>query len=146
MTAGFTFSDIPLAEDALPADVVRYFHRILLSSETVAAHCKTGLTRAALMIATHLVKNEGFSAGEAIAWVRLCRPGSIIGAEQSLLAKYDQAVNLRERMPAHERGPSGLARSPRAPGSGHGKRRLRTEPVPLEIQGAMIEPSHRGRL
>jgi cell division cycle 14 len=37
-----------------------------------------------------LIKNCGFTASEAIAWIRLCRPGSVIGPQQHFLVKYFQ--------------------------------------------------------
>jgi cell division cycle 14 len=37
-----------------------------------------------------LIKNFGFTASEAIAWIRLCRPGSVIGPQQHFLVKYYQ--------------------------------------------------------
>jgi cell division cycle 14 len=35
-----------------------------------------------------MIKNFGFSGHEAIAWIRLCRPGSIIGPQQKYLLSY----------------------------------------------------------
>lgn len=35
-----------------------------------------------------MIKNYGFTADEAIGWIRICRPGSIIGPQQEYLQKY----------------------------------------------------------
>ncbi|GMF41013.1 unnamed protein product [Phytophthora fragariaefolia] len=52
----------------------------------VAVHCKAGLGRTGTAIAAFLMKNYRFSATEAIAWCRICRPGSIVGPQQHFLA------------------------------------------------------------
>jgi cell division cycle 14 len=39
-----------------------------------------------------MIKNCGFGAREAIAWTRLCRPGSIIGPQQLYLVRYEDKV------------------------------------------------------
>mmetsp|Transcript_35642 Transcript_35642/g.71425 ORF Transcript_35642/g.71425 Transcript_35642/m.71425 type:complete len:115 (+) Transcript_35642:2-346(+) len=36
------------------------------------------------------MKNKGFSAREAIAWMRLCRPGCVIGQQQHFLAACEK--------------------------------------------------------
>ncbi|KAF4525104.1 hypothetical protein B566_EDAN006326 [Ephemera danica] len=42
----------------------------------------TGLGRTGTLIACYIMKHYGFTALEAIAWIRICRPGSIIGHQQ----------------------------------------------------------------
>lgn len=44
-----------------------------------------GLGRTGTMIACYLIKHYKFTADEAIAWIRICRPGSVIGHQQSWL-------------------------------------------------------------
>lgn len=44
-----------------------------------------GLGRTGTLIGCYLMKHFWFTAAEAIAWVRLCRPGSIIGRQQNFL-------------------------------------------------------------
>lgn len=62
------------------------------AKHAVAVHCRAGLGRTGVMIASYLMCNHGFKAKEAIAWVRICRPGSVIGSQQSFL------VNLEDRI------------------------------------------------
>lgn len=47
-----------------------------------------GLGRTGTMIGCYLMKHYKFTAHEAIAWIRICRPGSIIGHQQEWLERY----------------------------------------------------------
>lgn len=40
-----------------------------------------------------MIKNFNFTAPEAIGWIRLCRPGSIIGPQQHFLINYDNIIH-----------------------------------------------------
>lgn len=51
----------------------------------VAVHCMAGRGRTGTLVAAWMMKNCGFSAAEAIAWLRLCRPGSVMGQQQNYL-------------------------------------------------------------
>lgn len=44
-----------------------------------------GLGRTGTLIGCYLMKHYRFTAGEAIAWIRICRPGSVIGPQQNFL-------------------------------------------------------------
>lgn len=46
---------------------------------------KAGLGRTGSLIGCYIIKHFNFTAREAIAWVRLCRPGSVIGLQQEWL-------------------------------------------------------------
>lgn len=47
-----------------------------------------GLGRTGTLIACYIMKHYKFTHAEAIAWIRVCRPGSIIGPQQHFLEEY----------------------------------------------------------
>lgn len=49
-----------------------------------------------------MIKNFGFSAPEAIGWIRICRPGSIIGPQQQFLIDYDYSINCKHKYHVQE--------------------------------------------
>lgn len=62
-------------------------------SGAIAVHCKAGLGRTGkshlnipgTCIAAYLMKHYHFTAAEAIGYIRICRPGSVIGPQQQFL-------------------------------------------------------------
>ncbi|KAK7060188.1 cell division control protein 14 [Paramarasmius palmivorus] len=70
-------------------DIVRTFldvaDRVIESGGVVAVHCKAGLGRTGTLIGAYLVWKYGFTANEAIAFMRIIRPGSVVGPQQQYL-------------------------------------------------------------
>ena len=64
--------------------------QFILACETatsaIGVHCKAGLGRTGTCLGAYIMKHYGFTAAEAIGWIRICRPGSIIGPQQHFLA------------------------------------------------------------
>lgn len=54
----------------------------------VAVHCRAGLGRTGSLIGCYIMKHYHLTAHETIAWIRICRPGSVIGHQQEWLEKY----------------------------------------------------------
>lgn len=74
-------------------DQVREFLEICnKEAGLVAVHCQAGLGRTGTMIAAWIIKNHGFTAREAIAWLRLVRPGCVIGPQQHFLSDMSLAL------------------------------------------------------
>ncbi|KAI8468258.1 MAG: cell division cycle protein 14, partial [Monoraphidium minutum] len=61
----------------------------------LAIHCKAGLGRTGVLICAYIMKHYGFTAEEAIGYIRVCRPGSVIGPQQNYL-KEIQPLMWRE--------------------------------------------------
>lgn len=71
-----------------PLEVLERFLAICESRpahEAIAVHCKAGLGRTGTCIGAYAMKHYGFTSKEVIGWMRICRPGSVIGPQQQYL-------------------------------------------------------------
>ena len=83
----------------------------------LAVHCKAGLGRTGVLICAYMIKHFGFTAEEAMGYIRVCRPGSVIGPQQHYLAHYGPALQrLGEEMRAAKGLPDPCASSQPRPG------------------------------
>ena len=64
-------------EGALPPPdaVIAFLHTMRAAKGAVAVHCRSGLGRTGTLCALHLMLSHGFSACEAMAWVRIVHRG-----------------------------------------------------------------------
>ncbi|XP_059490991.1 dual specificity protein phosphatase CDC14C isoform X2 [Neocloeon triangulifer] len=84
VAGGFQHVDLFFVDGSTPSDIImEHFLSVCESAPgAVAVHCKAGLGRTGSLIGCYLMKHYEFTALEAIAWIRICRPGSIIGHQQ----------------------------------------------------------------
>ena len=55
----------------------------------MAIHCKAGLGRTGTLIGLYAMKHYKFPAAAFIGWIRIARPGSILGPQQFYLNEME---------------------------------------------------------
>ncbi|KAK8844760.1 hypothetical protein IAR55_006610 [Kwoniella newhampshirensis] len=92
LDVGIDHFDLYFDDGSNPSDeIVREF--IKLAEETiekkqqkVAVHCKAGLGRTGVLIGAYLIYKYQFTAQEAIGYMRIMRPGMVVGPQQQYMA------------------------------------------------------------
>ncbi|CAL1688618.1 unnamed protein product [Lasius platythorax] len=122
--AGFIHKDLFFMDGSTPTDSI--MHQFLKIAENangaVAVHCKAGLGRTGSLIGCYIMKHYHLTAHETIAWIRICRPGSVIGHQQQWLEKKEtylrsllkEPLQPEDRNKVHEYGIYSIAGRPRA--------------------------------
>lgn len=93
VNAGIRHLDAFFLDGSCPPMKVLY--KVLDAFESVpegkafAVHCKAGLGRTGTCIGAYLMKHYRFTAAEAIGWMRICRPGCVIGPQQHFLKQIE---------------------------------------------------------
>ena len=85
--AGFKWLDLSFPDCSCPSlGIVERFLDLCDKAEgRVAIHCLAGLARTGTLICCDLIKNHGFTALEAVGYLRLARPGSVIDVQHEFL-------------------------------------------------------------
>jgi cell division cycle 14 len=76
------FPDGSNPPDSIIKQFIQKVDEVTSRGHSVAVHCRAGLGRTGTLISLYLMLRYDFSAREAIAWCRLCRPGCVVGSQQ----------------------------------------------------------------
>lgn len=108
--AGIDHLDLYFDDGTNPSDAIMrtFLDKIIPVIEeggVVAVHCKAGLGRTGVLIGAYLNYMFGFNADEAIGFMRLMRPGCVVGPQQHFLRRKAHTITCwaeRDRYQRYE--------------------------------------------
>lgn len=85
--AGFKHHELFFIDGSIPPPAIldKFMAIADAAKGGVAVHCKAGLGRTGTLIACWMMKHYRLTAAECIAWLRISRPGSVLGPQQFYL-------------------------------------------------------------
>jgi len=91
LQAGLNHYDLYFLDGSVPPPSIaqRFLDICEAETGTIAVHCKAGLGRTGTLMGLYFMKHYRWTANEAIAWIRIVRPGSIIGPQQYFLKEWE---------------------------------------------------------
>mmetsp|Transcript_101238 Transcript_101238/g.151668 ORF Transcript_101238/g.151668 Transcript_101238/m.151668 type:complete len:408 (-) Transcript_101238:79-1302(-) len=109
----FAHHDLFFEDCSVPTlELLKQFHALCDAAHgRVAVHCLAGLGRTGTMIATYIMRDHQWSAREAIAWLRIVRPGSIMGPQQHFLEEYEMMLQTQRQNDSRSSSPFSAASS-----------------------------------
>ena len=129
-----------------PDHVVAAFLRAADSAPgAVAVHCRAGLGRTGTLIALYMMRSYGFTAREAMGWLRIMRPGSVIGSQQRYLCHVAAAVAAAQYLRATPGTAAAAAAAAAVADAVSGSGRGAAAPVGPAVLAAQVEKGVRRR-
>jgi len=91
---GLKHLDLYFVDGGTPSDeiVETFLQRAETEKGGLAVHCKAGLGRTGTLIACYAIKHYKFPAAAFIGWIRICRPGSVLGPQQQYLLEMEDKL------------------------------------------------------
>lgn len=92
LDGGFNHHDIYFDDCTTPDETTlnKWFEVCRRERGAIAVHCKAGLGRTGTLICCWLMRKYRFTGREAIGYVRVMRPGSILGSQQDFLEENQE--------------------------------------------------------
>jgi len=88
--AGINHYDMYFIDGTIPPiEIVHQFLKVAEEGKGIAVHCKQGLGRTGTLLACYLMKHYDFGPAESIAFLRIQRPGSVVGPQQIFLHEME---------------------------------------------------------
>jgi len=97
---GFEHFDMYFTDGTVPPyHIVENFLRVAENSTGgIAVHCKQGLGRTGTLLACYIMKHYDFTAAESVAFIRLQRPGSVVGPQQNFCHKMQPLMKSSKKL------------------------------------------------
>jgi cell division cycle 14 len=113
---GIKHADLVFLDGSCPTkEIISKFLEMTEKEQgAVAVHCKAGLGRTGTLIGLYAMKHYGIPARSFIGWIRICRPGSILGPQQHFLLDMQAEMFQAGAAMRLSRTPSGGADEERA--------------------------------
>ena len=136
LDAGFNHYDMYFTDGANPTEAIlkRFLEVCETEKGALAVHCKAGLGRTGTLISLYLMKHFGITYYEIIGWLRLCRPGSVIGPQQNFLC--DMEKRMWREGDAYRRTTQGSPEAGGSPGAGTSSAGMSSQMKGLSVSGS----------
>lgn len=115
LSAGIDHLDLiyPDGTNAPMSVLLKFIDACEKTPGAVAVHCKAGLGRTGTCIGAYMMKHHRFTGRELIGWLRLCRPGSIIGPQQQFMEHIESKMwQLNPMSTSGSKSDLAMARAP----------------------------------